>query len=127
MRILLTHSIIDESVERRMDQIHRSPRLREHTIGHFFIWPEGRGNSAKLQARLSKKIRDFKPDVVIVHFGMAFLRDRDAFLQGFNSVIAKYPNVTFVGDSFAMQEKYEFKGILPTDDPKLHELVILTL
>jgi hypothetical protein len=123
MRVLITFSQLDGSVQDRIEQISNSPRLRDHVKSYFFIWHDSSRSLTKLEERLAEKIEDFRPDIVVVHGGWAFYANEDEYITRMNSIIRAYPEVTFVADG-ALLARTDFEGKMPFEDIELFNLVM---
>lgn len=93
MRILLTHSTLDWLTEARMLWTGASPIFEGHKIDHFIIELD---QVETLRDRLNDKLNESSPDVVILHGGIAFDRNPDAFVDAVNEVIEQHPSITFI-------------------------------
>ena len=106
MRILLTHSTLDWLTEARMLWTGASPIFEGHEIDHFIIELD---QVETLRDRLGEKLNSFSPDVVIVHGGIAFVRNPDAFIDAVNEVIEQHPSIIFIPNG-KLLERHDLKG-----------------
>jgi len=123
MRVLITFSLLDRAVQARIEQISKSPRLRRYVTDYFFIWEDSSHSLTKLEERLAEKIEDFRPDIVVVHGGIAYYDNRDEYVGRMNSIIRAYPEVTFVADH-GLMGRNDFEGKMPFEDQELYHLVM---
>src|SRR5215216_1413471 len=121
-RVLIIHSQLDDTVRRRIEQLAASPRLKDYVLGHFFVWTRMSVKFKKLERRLTRKINEFHPDIVIVHGGMAFQTDKKQYVGIMNGVIRRHPSVVFVAQGFLV-DRGDFEGKMPYDDDELYRLV----
>ena len=78
--------------------------MRAYDIEHFFILNHvGERMDIGLEtmvSRLWQEIKLQRPDVVVVHIGMAYHLERKQYLDAVNQLVKAFPSVLFIADKY---------------------------
>ncbi len=95
-RILVLQSVLDGATLHRKKRMDQSPFLQGYMFRHFYVLRNVRQptlDQADLFERLATDIADFKPDIVIVHTGLAFRYFPKQIIATLRSIKTKFPNL----------------------------------
>jgi hypothetical protein len=108
-RILVVHSTSDPSVDDRISAMAWKPELAEYELHHAtFIRPEDaeelsrqkpseflHSNELKILRRLEREIEAKKPELVVLHSGLAFSIAPQTILSIFSELKRSHPEMEF--------------------------------
>lgn len=96
-RVLFLLSIDDDEMKKRYKLMVKSLRLKDYTIEFFFILLSlGEPiKASKFFGRIKKAIKDFRPEILFLHKGIAFQKNPQAIIDAFIELKKIYPSLKF--------------------------------
>lgn len=108
-RILTVESVDDRSTRKMLESIYGASEFKDYIIDHDFIAQAK--DSSELLELLDLKIRNFNPDCILLHTGMAFYRMQALFMDVIPKLRNSFPRL-LVGIQNRANMKAEFLAIL---------------
>lgn len=115
-RILVLHSVLDAVTSRRISRITGRSTLKNYEIRHCYatqnlqllpsLTSQRRTEyEADLERNLNSQVKEFSPDLLVVHFGSAFLELQDVFVRVLARLKTKYSGLRIgIEDAYDLEE-----------------------
>lgn len=129
VNVLLLHSVDDDSAQSRIRAIEARPGLEDYRFHHLFIFTPEDGeammrepslkpsellerNQEAIFGRLADWIGNFKPDLFLLHTGVAFTVAPDVILSVVSRLRRQFPAL-----NFGIQEGFAFRQTVNAEGP----------
>lgn len=98
--MLVVQAIEDPISAHRIERLAASPRARQYDFEHTYAMstPSAYENLDGMEARVADAIEAFRPDLVLVHVGMAHRRDPDRFEEAIIGLARRFPSLRLAVD-----------------------------
>lgn len=96
-RVLTIESVDDETTRKTLKMIYDSNEFRDYIIEHFFFLKNNKDTIGKTELfkNLDEIINKFEPQAILIHTGIYFFKNKEAFLYAIHKLKAKYSNILF--------------------------------